>query len=45
MEILDQKGAGLPEMPRFDDGMVNAGELIRAMVKSLANGIVDVPTR
>ncbi len=41
MEILDQKGAGLPEMPRFDDGMVNVGELIRAMAESLVNEIMD----
>ena len=41
MEILDQEGAGLPEMPRFDDGMVNLGELIRAMAESLVNEIMD----
>ena len=41
MEILDQEGAGLPEMPRFDDGMVNLGELIRTMAESLVNEIMD----
>lgn len=41
MEILDQEEAGLPEMPRFDDGMVNIGELIHTMAESLVNEIMD----
>ena len=41
MEILEQTAAGLPEMPRFDDGMVNLGELIRTMAESLVNEIMD----
>ena len=41
MEILEHAAAGLPEMPRFDDGMVNLGELIRTMAESLVNEIMD----
>lgn len=29
-------------MPRFDDGMVNIAELIRVVVESLVNEIMDV---
>ena len=41
MEILEQMGADAPEIPRFDDGMVNLQELIRMMAESLVNEIMD----
>ena len=41
MKILGQNGQPAPEMPRFDDGMVNIGELIRTMAESLVNEIMD----
>ncbi len=41
MKILDQNEQAAPEMPRFDDGMVNIGELIRTMAESLVNEIMD----
>lgn len=41
MDILEQTGAAVPEIPRFDDGMVNLQELIRIMSEALVNGIMD----
>ena len=41
MESLEQMGAVVPEIPRFDDGMVNLQELIRLMAESLVNEIMD----
>ncbi len=41
MKILDEGAQLPPEMPRFDDGMVNIGELIRTMAESLVNEIMD----
>ena len=41
MKILEQDGQPAPEVPRFDDGMVNIGELIRTMAESLVNEIMD----
>ena len=41
MESLEQKGAVAPEIPRFDDGMVNLQELIRLMAEALVNEIMD----
>ena len=40
MESLEQMGAVVPEIPRFDDGMVNLQELIRLMAESLVNEIM-----
>lgn len=34
MAILEQAGTSIPEIPRFDDGMINVQELIRIMAKS-----------
>ena len=31
----------MPEIPRFDDGMVNLQELIRVMAQALVNEIMD----
>ena len=44
MESLEQMGAVVPEIPRFDDGMVNLQELIRLMAESLVNEILDAQT-
>lgn len=41
MEILEQMGPDVPEIPRFDDGMVNLQELIRMMAEALVNEIMD----
>ena len=41
MESLEQMGADVPEIPRFDDGMVNLQELIRLMAEALVNEIMD----
>lgn len=41
MKILDEGTRFPPEMPRFDDGMVNIGELIRTMAESLVNEVMD----
>lgn len=40
MKILDHNEQLVPEMPRFDDGMVNIGELIRTMLVDIVNGLV-----
>ena len=42
MDTLPQISLTLPEMPRFDDGMVDMRELIRTMTESLVNEIMDV---
>ena len=42
MDTLPQVSLTLPEMPRFDDGIVDMRELIRTMKESLANEIMDV---
>ena len=34
-------GADAPEIPRFDDGMVNINELVRALAEALVNEIMD----
>lgn len=31
----------MPEIPRFDDGMVNINELVRTLAEALANEIMD----
>lgn len=41
MDTLAAIGAGAPEIPRFDDGMVNIRELIRIMAEALVNEIMD----
>jgi putative transposase len=41
MKILDQNGPAAPGIPRFDDGMVNISELVRALAESLVNEIMD----
>jgi putative transposase len=41
MESLEQTGAVVPEIPRFDDGMVNLQEPIRLMAEALVNEITD----
>ena len=42
MDTLPQISLTLPEMPRFDDGMVDMRGLIRTMTESLVNEIMDV---
>ena len=41
MNSLEQQTAQIPEMPRFDDGMINIQELIRIMTESVVNEIMD----
>jgi putative transposase len=41
MKSLEQGGPVVPEIPRFDDGMVNLQELIRMMAEALVNEIMD----
>ncbi len=42
MDTLTAIGAGMPEMPRFDDGMININELLRTLAEALANEVMDV---
>ena len=41
MDSLEHGAVTMPEIPRFDDGMVNIRELIRVMAESLVNEIMD----
>ncbi|WP_303727102.1 hypothetical protein [Denitrobacterium detoxificans] len=41
MESLEQMGVVVPEVPRFDDGVVNLQESIRLMAESPVNEIMD----
>lgn len=41
MDTLQHNGLPTPEMPRFDDGMINIQELIRIMAESLVNEVMD----
>lgn len=41
MYTLPVSGADAPQMPRFDDGMVDMRELLRAMAESLVNENMD----
>ena len=41
MDTLAAIGAGAPEIPRFDDGMVNINELVRILAEALVNEIMD----
>ena len=40
MNTLTEISLALPEMPSFDDGMVDMKELIRTMAESLVNEIM-----
>lgn len=41
MDTLAAIGADAPEIPRFDDGMVNINELVRTLAEALVNEIMD----
>lgn len=41
MDSLEQSAVATPEIPRFDDGMVNLSELIRTLAESVVNEIMD----
>lgn len=41
MDTLAAICADMPEIPRFDDGMVNGNELLRTLAEALANEIMD----
>ena len=41
MDTLTQNLTNLSEMPRFDDGMVNIQELLKCIVESLINEIMN----
>ena len=41
MDSLEHGAVTVPEIPRFDDGMVNVQELIRAMAESIVNEIME----
>ena len=41
MDSLEHGAVTVPEIPRFDDGMVNIRELIRVRAESLVNEIMD----
>lgn len=41
MNSLSHQQSIYPEMPRFDDGMVNLQELLRVLAETLVNGIMD----
>ena len=41
MDTLAAIGAGAPEIPRFDDGMVNINELVGTLAEALVNEIMD----
>ncbi len=41
MDTLAAIGAGAPEIPRFDDGMVNINELVRTLAEAIVNEIMD----
>ena len=40
--IGDAQDGTTPELPRFDDGMVNVGELARTLAESIVNEVMDV---
>lgn len=42
MDTLAAIGADEPEMPRFDDGMININELLRTLAEALVNEVMDV---
>lgn len=41
MDTLAAIGADAPEIPRFDDGMVNIKELVRTLAEAIVNEIMD----
>ncbi len=41
MDTLPALNPAMPEIPRFDDGMVNLQELIRTLAEALVNEIMD----
>lgn len=41
MDTLAAIGADAPEIPRFDDGMVNINELVRTLAEAIVNEIMD----
>lgn len=42
MEGLEQIESFAPDIPRFDDGMVNLQDPTRTMAEAIANEIMDV---
>lgn len=41
MDTIHEMKATVPEMPRFDDGMVSVTELIRILAQSIVNEVMD----
>lgn len=41
MDKIHETGQAVPEMPRFDDGMVNISELMRILAQSIINEVMD----
>ena len=41
MGKMHETKASMPEMPRFDDGMVNASELMRITAEAIVNEVMD----
>ena len=41
MDKIHETGQAVPEMPRFDDGMVNISELMRIPARSIINEVMD----
>lgn len=41
MDTLAAIGADAPEIPRFDDGVVNINELVRTLAEAIVNEIMD----
>lgn len=41
MDTLHDDGAQLPEMPGFDDGMVDVRELVCTIAESVVNEVMD----
>ncbi len=41
MTIDDDHEDTMPELPRFDDGMVNVSELARTLAESIVNEVMD----
>ena len=41
MDTLPALQGPMPEIPRFDDGMVNLNELVRTLAEALVNEVMD----
>lgn len=41
MDTIHETGPTVPEMPRFDDGMVNISEPMRILAQSIVNEVMD----